>query len=95
MLNLAEIRTFFKTQPVVKAWLFGSYARGEENASSDVDILVEFDRNAKVGLLQHAKIICLLEELLHKRVDLVPENGVYPYIKEHINKEKILIYERI
>ncbi len=38
------IADYFKTQPVVKAWLFGSFARGEETPESDVDILVEFDR---------------------------------------------------
>jgi len=34
------IADYFKTQPVVKAWLFGSFARGEETPLSDVDILV-------------------------------------------------------
>ena len=34
----------FKTQPVLKAWIFGSYARGEETENSDVDILVSFDQ---------------------------------------------------
>ena len=38
-----NIRQYFTTQPVKKAWLFGSYSRGEETAESDVDILVEFD----------------------------------------------------
>ena len=37
-----EIVDYFKTQPVLKAWLFGSYARGEEDENSDVDILVIF-----------------------------------------------------
>jgi hypothetical protein len=38
---LETIREYFKTQPVLKAWLFGSFARGEETEDSDVDILVE------------------------------------------------------
>ena len=37
------IRAYFATQPVLKAWLFGSYARGEQTPDSDVDILVVFD----------------------------------------------------
>ena len=41
---LETIREYFKTQPVLKAWLFGSFARGEETEDSDVDILVVFDR---------------------------------------------------
>ena len=38
------IANYFKTQPVLKAWLFGSYARGEEKPWSDMDILVQYDR---------------------------------------------------
>ena len=34
-----SIADYFKTQPVLKAWLFGSFARGEETPQSDVDIL--------------------------------------------------------
>ena len=46
-----KIADYFKTQPVVKAWLFGSFARGEETSDSDVDILVEYDSNARISLL--------------------------------------------
>ena len=35
-----RIAEYFKTQPVLKAWLFGSFARGEETPESDVDILI-------------------------------------------------------
>ena len=55
---LQTIRDYFATQPVRRAWLFGSYARGEEHAGSDVDILVDFDQdNASVGLVQFCHII--------------------------------------
>ena len=37
------IADYFITQPVVRAWLFGSFARGEETPVSDIDILVQFD----------------------------------------------------
>lgn len=39
------IAEYFKTQPVLKAWLFGSYSRGEQTKDSDVDILVQYDRS--------------------------------------------------
>ena len=57
------IADYFKTQPVVKAWLFGSYSRGEQKPWSDVDILVEMDENQPIGLLKFAGIICDLEDL--------------------------------
>lgn len=51
---ISIIQEYFKTQPVEKAWLFGSFARGEETENSDVDILVVFDKNAKVSLIGRA-----------------------------------------
>lgn len=60
------IAEYFKTQPILKAWLFGSFARGEETPLSDVDILVEFDDKARVSLLkliyERAKITGLSRE---------------------------------
>ena len=88
------ISNYFKTQPVLKAWLFGSYARGEENYLSDVDLLVEYDKNARVSLLTHAGIICDLERILDRRVDLAKEGTLRPRIAESVNRDKKLIYER-
>ena len=47
------IADYFKTQPVVKAWLFGSFARGEETHLSDVDLLVQYEEDG-ISLLKHA-----------------------------------------
>ena len=47
---IKTIQDYFKTQPVLKAWLFGSYARGEETPDSDVDILVDLDYSKPVVL---------------------------------------------
>ena len=88
------IADYFKTQPVLKAWLFGSFARGEENYFSDVDLLVEYDENARVSLLTHAGIICDLERILDRRVDLAKEGTLRPRIAESVNRDKKLIYER-
>ena len=88
------IAEYFKTQPVLKAWLFGSFARGEETPLSDVDILVEFDDKAKVSLLKHAAMICDLEKILNRDVDIVPERTLRPRVRESINQDKRLIYEK-
>ena len=51
------IADYFKKQPVVKAWLFGSFARGEEIPLSDVDLLVQYHEGG-ISLLKHAAMIC-------------------------------------
>lgn len=44
------LRKYFSTQPVLKAWLFGSFSRGEETQDSDVDIIVSLDKSKPIGL---------------------------------------------
>lgn len=88
------IQGYFATQPISKAWLFGSYSRGEETAGSDVDILVSFDKGAKISLFKYADIICQLEALLKQKVDLVEEGTLLPFAQQTANEDKILIYER-
>lgn len=88
------ITDYFKTQPVKKAWLFGSYSRGEQRPWSDVDILVEFDRETPIGLLKFAGIMCDLEDLLGHKVDLVEEGTLKPYAVDNVNRDKKLIYAR-
>jgi predicted nucleotidyltransferase len=89
-----KLRAFFPVYPVEKAWIFGSYARGEETRRSDVDILVRFDKNAHVSLLDYSSIRLDLEDVLHKKVDLVTEGGILNFARETIDKDKVLVYER-
>ena len=89
-----RIANYFKTQPVVKAWIFGSYSRGEQKPWSDVDILVEFDKEKPIGLLKFAGIICDLEDLTGHKIDLVEEGTVKSFAVENVNRDRQLIYER-
>lgn len=87
------IREYFKTKPVSKAWLFGSYARGEEREDSDVDIMVQLLPDSKMGLA-FCGMICDLEDALQRPVDLVREGCLKPFAQENVEHDKILIYER-
>ncbi|MEI7583648.1 nucleotidyltransferase domain-containing protein [Runella sp.] len=91
--HIRRIQNYFKTQPVLKAYLFGSYVRGEATEESDVDLLVELDYSQRIGL-HYVQMIFDLEDLLHKKVDLVSEEGLSKYIRPYIEAEKQLIYER-
>ena len=89
------IADYFATQPVTKAWLFGSYARGEQREDSDVDILVSFDHdNANIGLMEYVHMINDLSERLGQPVDLVEEGTLLPFAERSANQDKHLIYER-
>lgn len=89
------IADYFKTQPVLKAWLFGSFARGEETPTSDIDILFIPDYSGKpFTLFTHGGMYMDLKELLGREVDLVVEGTLRPYAAESANRDKKLIYER-
>lgn len=87
-----KISDYFATQPVLRAWVFGSYARGEQREDSDIDILVSFEPT--VGLFKYSAIYTDLKELLGREVDLVQEGALKPYAAATANRDKILIYER-
>ncbi|MDE6479381.1 MAG: nucleotidyltransferase family protein [Muribaculaceae bacterium] len=89
-----SLRDFFSTEPVEKAWIFGSYARGEETSESDIDILVRYSKDTCLGLFGIAELIEKLESLLGKKVDLVEEQTLYPRVAKIVNSEKIQVYER-
>lgn len=88
------IQAVLSQQPVEKAWLFGSYSRGEETPQSDVDILVQYDSNARITLFTISRIMTRLSEAIGKKVDLVEDGCLLPFAQESAERDKILIYER-
>lgn len=88
-----KIAEYFKTQPVLKAWLFGSFARGEETPLSDIDIIVLLDHSQPVGL-KFFGMWSDLEKILDRNVDLVEDGELLPFATDSANHDKQLIYER-
>jgi len=87
------IKNYFKTRPVLKAYLFGFYIRDEANNQSDIDILIDLDYSQRIGL-QFIQMKIDLEKLLNTKVDLVSSHGLSKYIKTLVDKEKQLIYAK-
>ena len=59
-----------------------------------MDLLVQYDENARISLLKHAAMICELEKLLDRPVDIVEDGTLRPRVKESVNRDRRLIYER-
>jgi len=86
MIKLKENLPFFEEKYKVKTLgVFGSYIRGEQKKKSDVDILVEFEK--PIGLLDFVGMELELNEILGKKVDLVPKNALKPRIGKRILEE--------
>ena len=89
------VAEYFKTKPVLKAWIFGSVARGEDTPESDVDLLFVADRSEKpFTLFTMGSMYMDLKKLLGREVDLVEEGTLRPYARKTAERDKKLIYER-
>lgn len=73
---------------VARAYLFGSYARGEHTEGSDVDFLVEYAPGARKSLLSHVRLINELKDALKADVDVVTEAALRPEIREEVLRER-------
>jgi len=78
-----------KNFSVKNLYLFGSYAREEAGDQSDLDILVEFEAEAQIGLFEFARLRRRLSELLGLEVDLVTPDALHPEMRDEILREAI------
>jgi uncharacterized protein len=84
---------YFKTKPVTAVFLFGSYARGDADRESDIDLLLEIDFDAK-RQFSASECIRELKTVLPVRVDLFLSHRILKYIKESVWQERLLIYKK-
>jgi len=87
------IRNFLKKDGrVTKAWIFGSFARGDYNIKSDIDLMVKFIDPSKTSMFDYADIAYLLEEELNMKIDLVEEGYLLPFALDTAKNDLTLIY---
>jgi len=92
------IAAYFKDKPVKKVYVFGSYARGDANDNSDLDLLIDLDHSKKIGLDFYGWD-AELGKTLNKKVEVIAnaerkiETSNWDFIVR-INKEKISLYEK-
>jgi len=82
-----KIRKILKKNNVVRAGIFGSYARGDQKKSSDIDFLIQF--KGRKSLLDLSGLKIELEEKLKKEVHLVTYKYIHPTLKSQILKEEV------
>ncbi|MBM3428534.1 MAG: helix-turn-helix domain-containing protein [Bacteroidetes bacterium] len=97
-LSIAKIQStlksiFNKFQAIQSAWIFGSFARGENNEQSDIDIVITADRG--FSYFQLADVQHQAEEKLKTKVDIGFKDSMKPEIMRQIEVDLQLIYERI
>jgi len=88
----AELKDLCRRYQVRELCLFGSAARGEMRADSDIDLLVDFHPEARTSLLQHVAAERELSALLGRKVDLVSKRALRSRIREEVLSQARLIY---
>ena len=86
---LAQLRRILRQHGVQKASVFGSYARGQANENSDLDILVDYRDG--VSLFDHFDLKEALETASGKPVDVVSARAVSKHLQPYIDKEKVTL----
>ena len=76
-----------------RLFLFGSVLRDDFTPDSDLDVLVEFDAEARIGLVKFAGIEMELSDLFGRKVDLCTPGFLSPHIRERILREADLRYD--
>ena len=90
--KLNEIKPFLREKYKIKEiGIFGSYVKGEQKKKSDCDILIEFEEDAEIGLLEFVALENFLSDSLGVKVDLVMKSALKPYIGERILKEVVYL----
>ena len=89
------VQEYFKDKPVNKVYLFGSYARGDADEESDVDLIVEIDDSKKrLSLYGFIELQLGIEKYLNKKVDLIEEHLFFSKVKSRLQPDKYILYQK-
>ena len=90
----SSVQKYLASIPVLRAWVFGSFARGEETPESDLDLLVDFDHSNNLSLLDIIHYKNHLEGLIGREVDLIENGYLRPFAVPSAERDKYLVYAR-
>jgi predicted nucleotidyltransferase len=91
-LPLDRIRDICLRHPVRELSIFGSALRGDFRSDSDVDLLVEFQPDARVGFIEFGLLEQELEDLLGRKVHLITKRSVRPELRDEILGSAQVLY---
>jgi predicted nucleotidyltransferase len=85
-----KLQEIFRSNDVEMVGVFGSMARGEATEQSDIDLLVRFSR--RKSLLEMVKLEREVSTALGRKVDLLTEGAISPYLRDRVKRELRVIY---
>ena len=98
MLTIAQIKKavtpICERYGVKKMWLFGSYARGEADEKSDVDLIVDSGDSPKLRGFAWGGLYADIHDALGVKLDVLSRHGTHKKFLDKIAKDEVLLYER-
>lgn len=91
LMNNKDLIQICRENDISMIGVFGSFARGTATEKSDIDLLVRFSKSK--SLLTHVRLERKLSQVLGRKVDLLTEAAISPYLRDIIKKEVQVIYE--
>ncbi len=89
--KLRELKEYFDEFHIISISLFGSAARNETTQESDIDLLIDFSPESRIGLFGLARLQKTIQEVFNCKVDLVTRDALHPALRETILKEAIRV----
>ena len=90
--RLKPLESRLRARGINALYLFGSTARGEAGAASDLDLLYEYDPSRKFSLFDQAGAMLELSDVLGMKVDLVSRAGLRPRLRARIEGEMVQVF---
>lgn len=79
---------------IIMMGIFGSFARGDQQTKSDVDVLIKFEKGKEKGLLGLVQLKRNFQNVFKRKTDLLTVGGLSPYLRKDILNEMKVIYEK-
>lgn len=91
---ITSLHQYFSTQSLISAaFLFGSFARGDDNQASDIDVAIVIHPDKRFTFFDLMDVQENLQKITSRKVDVVTINSLRPHMKTRFEKDKIKIYE--
>ena len=89
---LRKAEAELRAKGVIHAGIFGSVARGEQHAESDIDVIVDFDPSARITIYDYVGIKDEISELFEQPVDVIDRRGLKPHLREPVARDLVYAF---
>lgn len=90
--TLRKAEAELRAKGIVHAGIFGSTARGEQSAGSDIDIIIAFEPSSRINIYDFVGIQENIAELFDESVDVVDQRGLKPHMRENVERDLVYAF---